>query len=184
MANDDTALIDITDDAGATPEKTSGPTGPRRRGVWLPVVLAVALLAVAGWLAFTVVQNGREDSLREEAVDTARDYSVALSSFDFENLDANRDAITAQSTPEFAGKYGEMVDALRQVVTDGKGKATASAAHVAVESIDDSDATVLVFVDQQATNVVNPEGNTQKYRMVVSLVRDGDRWIVDNVDTK
>ncbi|EME21258.1 hypothetical protein [Rhodococcus triatomae] len=186
MANDDIDVIDTTNDAGTAPEQTTanGPTGLRRRGVWLPLVAVVALLAVAGYLLFTVLQARQQDSLREEAVATARDYSVALSSFDFENLDANRDAIAAQSTPEFAGKYGEMVDALRQVVTDGKGKATASAEHVAVESIDDSRATVLVFVDQQATNVVNPDGNTQKYRMVVSLVRDGDRWVVDNVDTK
>lgn len=201
MADDDNAVLiearpdaapDAALDAGpAVPDAAPGTEadGPARRS-WLRRPLAlVALLLVLALVAATVtllvaVLGARQhDALRAEAVDTARDYAVALSSFDFENLDANRDAITAQSTPAFAEKYGQMVDALRQIVTDGKGTAIATATHVGVESVDEQRAVVLAFVDQQATNVVSPGGNTQKYRMVVTLVRDGDRWLVDNVDT-
>lgn len=185
MANDNGSVLTEADefDAGSSEVLEDG-RGSRRR--WIGVVaavLVVALIAASASLLIGFLGDRSAESKRTEAIDTARDYAEALSSFDFENLDANRDAIAARSTPEFAGKYREMVDALRQIVTDGKGKATASAVHVGVESIDDDKAVVLVFVDQQATNVVSPEGNTQKYRMVVTLVRDGDRWIVDNVDT-
>ena len=186
MANDDSTQTVAPDDV-ETGEETADV--PSRRGTprWVVVVaglLVVALIAASVSLLMQVLDARNTDALRTEAIDTARDYSVALSSFDFENLDANRDAIVSQSTPEFAGKYSEMVDALRQIVTDGKGKATATVEHIGVESIDGDRAVVLVFVDQQATNVVSPDGNTQKYRMVVSLTRDGDRWVVDNVDTK
>lgn len=186
MANDDSTALDdgtavIDDAADGVADGTRARN--RRPLAIVAVVLIVALLASSVYLLITVLSERSADARRDEAVATATDYAVALSSFDFENLDANRDAIVAQSTPEFAGKYSEMVDALRQIVTDGKGKATAVAGHVAVESVDDDSAVVLVFVDQQATNVVSPDGNTQKYRMVVSLVRDGDRWVVDNVET-
>ena len=130
-----------------------------------------------------LLEAGADPAAEDSHGNTARDYAVALSSFDFENLDANRDTIVSGSTPEFAGKYSEMVDALRQIVTEGKGRATATAGHIGIESLDEDRVVVLVFVDQQATNVVSPEGNTQKYRMVVTLIRDGDRWVVDNVDT-
>ncbi|MGW0042944.1 mce associated protein mas1a [Rhodococcus sp. NPDC003348] len=190
MADDSSGQAVVTDRTGTEPgsgEDTPG--APARRPVWKrPVaviagLLAVALVAVSAALLLDVLGDSSADARRTEAIDTARDYAVALSSFDFENLDANRDAIVSGSTPEFAAKYSEMVDALRQIVTDGKGKATATAGHIGIESLDEDRAVVLVFVDQQATNVVSPEGNTQKYRMVVTLIRDGDRWVVDNVDT-
>ncbi|SEK90229.1 mce associated protein mas1a [Rhodococcus maanshanensis] len=156
----------------------------RRPPVLVALLLVLALLATAAALTIQVLRARHLDELRAEAVDIAREYSVAMSSFDFQSLDANRDAIMEMSTPAFADKYNQMVDALAQIVTEGKGQATASADHVAVERIDYSSALVLVFVDQQAKNVVSPDGNSQKYRMVVSLVRQGDRWVVDNVDTK
>ncbi|MFC9789641.1 mce associated protein mas1a [Rhodococcus sp. NPDC127528] len=156
----------------------------RRPRTLAALLLVVGLTAACATLLVSVLHARQLDTLRAEAVDTARDYSVALSSFDFQSLDANRQKIAEMSTPGFADKYNQMVDALRQIVTDGKGQATATADHVAVESLDDSGAVVLVFVDQQAKNVVSPDGNSQKYRMVVTLLRDGDRWVVDNVDTK
>ncbi|MGW6375602.1 mce associated protein mas1a [Rhodococcus sp. NPDC055112] len=156
----------------------------RRPAVLVALLLVLALLATTAALTIQVLRARHLDALRTEAVDIAREYSVAMSSFDFQSLDANRDAILEMSTPAFADKYNQMVDALAQIVTEGKGQATATADHVAVERIDDTSALVLVFVDQQAKNVVSPDGNSQKYRMVVSLVRDGDRWVVDNVDTK
>ncbi|MFG1782191.1 mce associated protein mas1a [Rhodococcus oryzae] len=156
----------------------------RRPSALVALLLVLALLATSAVLTIQVLRARHVDALRAEAVDIAREYSVAMSSFDFQSLDANRDAIIEMSTPAFADKYNQMVDALAQIVTEGKGQATATADHVAVERIDDSSALVLVFVDQQAKNVVSPDGNSQKYRMVVSLVREGDRWIVDNVDTK
>nr|WP_211243304.1 mce associated protein mas1a [Rhodococcus oryzae] len=156
----------------------------RRPSALVALLVVLALLATSAALTIQVLRARHLDALRAEAVDIAREYSVAMSSFDFQSLDANRDAIMEMSTPAFADKYNQMVDALAQIVTEGKGQATATADHVAVERIDDSSALVLVFVDQQAKNVVSPDGNSQKYRMVVSLVREGDRWIVDNVDTK
>ncbi|GAA4471594.1 hypothetical protein GCM10023094_02570 [Rhodococcus olei] len=200
MAHDDTpapagtgtrtrTAEDATPEAVGAPEPEPRTGGGLRARVRCPrvlpaLLLVLALLAASVTLLLQVLHDRETDRLRTEATDTARDYAVALSSFDYESLDANRDVIAARSTPEFAGKYNQMVDALRQIVTDGKGKATATVEHVGVESLDTGRAVVLVFADQQATNAVSPQGNTQKYRMVVSLVRDGDRWLVDDVDTR
>ncbi|MFM1725289.1 mce associated protein mas1a [Rhodococcus sp. PAM 2766] len=142
---------------------------------------AVVFAALAGWQWW---EQRQLDTLHEQAVETTRDYAQTVASFDYQNLDANRDKIAGMSTPEFTGKYNQMVDALRSLVTDGQGQATATVSNIGVESIDDSRAVVLAFVDQEAKNVIAPEGKSQKYRMVVTLDRDGDRWIVDNVETK
>ncbi|GAB2644744.1 mce associated protein mas1a [Prescottella soli] len=190
MANDETG-IDTTDAAVATAtaepdpgqdDSSSAPRGTRGRvTVTILGALIVVLAAALGWQMW---QQHRADMLRTEAVDTTRDYAQTIATFDYQNLDANRGKIAAMSTPEFAGKYNEMVDALSKLVTDGQGRATATVTNIGVESIDGSNAVVLAFVDQEAKNVIAPEGKSQNYRMVVTLTRDGDRWIVDNVETK
>ena len=100
-----------------------------------------------------------------------------------ETIDANKAEIAAESTPDFAKRYDEMVTALRDIVIAGKGVATATTIHAATESLDEHSATVIAFVDQSVTNVTAPKGNQQRYRMVVTLAREGDRWLVSNVET-
>ncbi len=105
------------------------------------------------------------------------------SRFDYRDLNKNREAITAMSTDDFGKKYGEMVKALTEIVSNGKGVATAEVVNSAVESVGDGKATVIMFVNQKARNVVAPDGKNQPYRMVVKLVQTDGRWLVDDVQT-
>ncbi|MCJ0901894.1 mce associated protein mas1a [Rhodococcus sp. ARC_M6] len=155
-----------------------------RRPSFLTAILAIGLVGALAALAFQIFSARAESSLRTEAMDTAREYSIIMSSFDYQNLDANKDTIASMSTEAFAGTYKTMVDSLRDVVAGGQGQATATATNVGIESVDSDSATVLVFVDQEAKNVATPQGNSQKYRMVLSLVRSDNQWLVDNVVTK
>ncbi|ORA38039.1 hypothetical protein [Mycobacterium aquaticum] len=163
-------------------------SAPRRRLPRLPMIALVGLLVAAAVAAVALLSVGEyrhrhTEALRVQAVSMSRDYLVAMAAFDYQNLDANRARIVSDSSPEFATKYDEMVRALRDIVVTSKGVATATADHVAVERLDDNSATVFAFVDQHVTNVTAPQGSNQKYRMVVSLIRSGDRWIVNDVQT-
>ncbi|MBU9766665.1 mce associated protein mas1a [Mycobacterium sp. TNTM28] len=188
-AVDDAPAAEKSDDPAA-PEPTDGETGGETGGRlrrWIVAGLA-ALVAAAAIAALVMLSLGeyhhrQNDALRAEAVQTSHDYLVAMAAFDYQKMDAARDQIVAESTPGFAAKYDEMVKALRDIVVSSKGVATATAEHVAVESLDGDTATVVAFVDQHVTNVTAPQGSDQKYRMVVKLVRSGDRWIVDDVQT-
>jgi Mce-associated membrane protein len=169
------------------PEPADDPA-PRRRPPRRLMIALVGLLVAAAVAGVTVVSIGEyrhrhTETLRAQAVSMSHDYLVAMAAFDYQNLDANRGRIVADSSPEFATKYDEMVKALRDIVVTSKGVATATADHVAVERLDKDSATVIAFVDQHVTNVTAPQGSNQKYRMVVSLVRSGDRWIVNDVQT-
>ncbi|HCS57411.1 MAG TPA: hypothetical protein DIW80_09420 [Gordonia polyisoprenivorans] len=188
----DTEPGDSQQDSVNTP--TSGRTSASERRRVLPwitgvlAVLLVAAIALAGYFGYEAFSGNDSDGavtaqMRTQATDTARDYAIKLSSFDYRDLNKNRDAIASMSTENFAAKYSEMVSALTQIVTDGKGEATAEVPHAAVENIDAGTATVLLFVNQKATNVVAPDGKNQPYRMLVTLKRSGDHWLVDNVET-
>lgn len=160
-----------------------------RRGIPVSRVVAgllvAALVAAAGFFGYQYVTGGGHEGSSSDAavLAVANDYAVKLSSFDYRDLDKNKKAIAEMSTEDFGKKYDEMVGALTEIVSNGKGEATAEVTHSAVESIDGDTATVLLFVDQQARNVVAPEGRKQPYRMVVKLKQSGDRWLVDDVQT-
>lgn len=166
---------------------------PRTRG-WrtaATAVLIAALIAATGFFGYQYFAGGSSSggsssggsSTDSEVLGVANDYAVKLSSFDYRDLNQNRDAITAMSTEDFGKKYDEMVGALTDIVSNGKGEATAEVSHSAVESLDGDQATVLLFVDQTAKNVVAPDGRSQPYRMVVKLQKVDGRWLVDDVQT-
>lgn len=176
--------------SGSGPRESGSSTGSTVAVLISAVLATLALIAAIVFGALFFLSGDDEATpavspeVRIEALDTARDYAIKLSSFDYRDLDMNREAIAAASTPGFAEKYEEMVTALTEIVQNGKGEATAEVSHAALENIDGERATVLLFVDQQAKNVVSPDGRVQPYRMVVTLERSDDRWLVDNVETK
>lgn len=176
------AITTESESVAATTQSRSG-----RNRILFGVVGALLAVAVAVGCFFagraTAPDGGGSDGDRATVTKTARDYAIKLSSFDYRSLDKNREAITAMSTPDFAKKYDEMVQALTQIVQNGKGEATATVSYAAVDSIDDSSAKVMLFVDQQAKNVVSPDGRSQPYRMVVTLKHSDGKWLVDNVET-
>ena len=49
-----------------------------------------------------------------------------------------------------------------------------------LERVSGDTAIVLVFLDQEITNVTVPDGRVDSSRMVVTVVRDGDRWLLDD----
>lgn len=180
MSLDDVQTCESDDD---TDLATAAPAPPRRWRRILVGVVVAAVISVTTALGYTLYQQSELHRLQDQAIGTTHDYLVAMAAFDYQHMDANKAAITAGSTEQFAKRYDEMVGALRDIVVTSKGVATATAGHVAVEHLDERSATVVGFVDQHVTNVTAPQGNDQRYRMVVTLVRSGDRWVVDNVET-
>lgn len=194
MAVEDTAVQDtagqdtaVEDTAVENPASTGAPEGeagrdarPRGRlGRVASVALVVALLAACGWLGYLVWADQREDDLRRTATEDASRLVVQLASYDHTDVDANLEAVVAEATPGFADRYREVSDGLRELLSSGQGTSSATVTHAGVQSVDDERAVVLVFLDQEVTNVTVPEGRVDASRMVVSLARDGDRWVLD-----
>ena len=185
------AATDSDDDTADTAEDTTIVTRTIRRPRRLLAVVAGLLLAgLIGATAFFGYHYVTDDATTApdaqssaQAIGVAKDYAIKLSSFDYRDLNKNREAIAAMSTPAFAAKYSQMVTDLTQIVTDGKGEATATVSHAAAEQINGSDAAVMLFVDPQARNAVAPTGKTQAYRMLVKLKNIDGRWLVDDVQT-
>ncbi|UVE93958.1 hypothetical protein [Dietzia sp. B32] len=159
------------------------PGAERRRGRAGRIVTAlviVALLAATGILGYLTWQNHRDAELRRSASDDATRLVTQLATYDHTDVDANLDAVVADATPDFAERYREVSDGLRELLASGEGTSTGTVTHAAVESVDGDRAVVLVFLDQEISNVTVPDGRVDSSRMVVTVVRDGDRWLLDD----
>lgn len=175
------------DDEAAAPEAGTdesvaagaGTTDSRVGRVVAPLVVVVLLIAV-GVLGYLQWQDHRAGELRRSAAEDASRLVVQLATYDHTDVDANLDAVVAEATPGFADRYREVSEGLRELLASGEGTSNGTVTHAAVESVDGDTAVVLVFLDQEVTNVTVPDGRVDSSRMVVTVVRDGDRWLLDD----
>lgn len=159
------------------------------RSPWITPLLgaATAALAVAtGVLAYLYATAGDglgpDSGLGKSAVDDAKRYAeqiVTYSAGDYAALDKQ---IRSISTPEFADRYIQSSQEARKGNDEAKASSTATAQVAGLESITDAKAQVLVALDQQITSPELPSageaGLEYQRRVLISLVRDGDRWVV------
>lgn len=151
-----------------------------RAGRVIVSLVIVALLVVAVVLGYLLWQDHRQDELRRSAAGDASRLVVQLATYDHTNVDANLDAVVAEATPGFADRYREVSEGLRELLASGQGTSAGTVSHAAVESLDGDTAVVLVFLDQEVTNVTVPDGRVDSSRMVVTVVRDGDGWLLED----
>ena len=164
------------------PERTSNDAGSGRQ--WIVKGLVLVLAIAAGVFAVLWWRADSADRLRTEALDSAREYAITLGTYEFQSFDASLAPVTEISTDEFAQKYNTVAGELRSLVENGQGSSVARADHAAVETVDGDRATVLVFLDQDVKNVAVPEGRTDATRFLITLEREGDRWLLDGADAK
>ncbi|AVZ40866.1 MULTISPECIES: hypothetical protein [unclassified Dietzia] len=174
-AREDTSTVDD--------DPVEGTDAPRRSTARIvSALVVVALVAACAWLGYLVWSDHREDELRRSAAEDATRLVVQLASYDHADVDANIEAVVAESTPEFADRYREVSEGLRELLANGQGTSTGTVTHAGVQSVDTERAVVLVFLDQEITNVTVPEGRVDASRMVVTLVRGGNRWLLDSAE--
>ncbi|GEE00897.1 hypothetical protein nbrc107696_13430 [Gordonia spumicola] len=189
MATDTIELDETAEsEAPVTVAKSSPVTRarpPASAALYVVIALLVAATGFFGYRYFTAddAPVSASDGDRAAVQSMAVDFAVKFSSFDYRDLNKSRAAVNGMSTPGFASRYDEMVKALSEIVANGQGVATAEVTHSAVETLDGDKATVLLFVDQKATNVVAPTGKNQPYRMFMTLKKSDGHWLVDDVQT-
>ena len=159
-------------------------------GVTVAVALVTVLaVAVGGYFWF---QNHRHD----EQVDAGQEASAAAEralpfvlSYDYRQLPADKARAVRYLSPKYQKEYTATFDKLI-ASTDGRpgpAKQTSAVVKATVRSVgvvdSESDvAKVIVFIDQATTK----NGGTPKFslnRLTVSMVRSGNSWLVDNINS-
>ena len=155
----------------------------RRRTLLLAVaaILLVAALAVivAGqlWLHGQRVAEDREADVRD-AADTA---VTAVLSYDYRRLEEG----TADTTPLLTGdalaQYQDVQRPLQKSAPALEAVVTAEVKSATVLEADDSSARVLLFVDQLSSSRKLTQPQLDQSRVLVTLQRKGDDWLVSTL---
>lgn len=170
-------------EAGIAEPAVRGSRRSRRWGGLLAATLglvlgsAVAAAAVYWWL-YRPDQLTNE-ATRQQVVAAAKEGIEAALSYSPENLDNDLANARSHMTGTFLDYY---TDFTKNVVTPAardKGvKTEANVARAAVSEIKPGKADVLVFVNQVTTSKARPTPALATSTVLVTMVKDGDRWLI------
>lgn len=177
----DTAVLE-TDDSAPTPDSPWRSTRVR-------IVAAIlVLLVIAGAVAATVIglrwssATDREDA-RGAALDAGKRYATVMFGFDPATVDGN----VAQAKAGLVGKarttYDDIMKSsdLSAQVKQQKVTSTVTIQEAGVSSASANRATVLIFMNQSVSKGDNQLVRVEPSRVEYSMVRSGDRWLIDNI---
>lgn len=193
------AATSATDAEEAVGDATSGPPAVvSGRRPWrarpTPAMAAVGALvlvlaAAVGYLWLQLDDSRSEverlesaQVTRAEVLERSRDLAIALTTYDYRDLDAQQRLLDEGSTDAFQQKFAETNETLAPMFAQLEASAKGSVVDAAVQKIDGDLATVLVFADQSASSKQSAEPTTQASRLRLHLVRHADTWLLDSVD--
>ncbi len=168
---------------------TRTPKGRFRRSLSAlrrPPVLATTLviLLLAAGLAYTATQlwqRAAQDSARASAIASAREYALALTTYDHRNLEGNFRTVTDNSSPGFARQYKQVSDGLTQLIQQYQATSRGNVLNQGVVEAGEDRAVLVLFVDQSITNTNNLQPRVDRTRMQMTLTRPDDRWLIEDV---
>lgn len=147
-------------------------------------VLLAALAAVATMSRSDDVAGSLEDTAEIAQVISAASNEVStVLSYDYRHLDADFARATALLTPKFRKSYLSTTAKGVQPLAE-KYKAISSAQVTSAGLVEGSRdrVVVLVFVAQTATNTQLTAPRLDRSRIKTTLIRSGDRWLIDNLE--
>jgi Mce-associated membrane protein len=152
-----------------------------RPGVLVPALLVVLLLAGAGYLGFRLLEASAAESARTDALAAGQRYAIDLTTYEHTNLQGNFAAVAANSTEKFAGQYKQVSESLTALIQQYQATSKGTVVKAGIAEADEERAVVVLFVDQVVTNTNNAEPRSDRNRMQMTLMRSGDRWLIDDV---
>jgi Mce-associated membrane protein len=195
-ASEAAAADDRADDAAAAdeeqvapagqPEPAAARAGPRLVPTWLIVALAVWAAAAVGVTVY-LWQQPSEDAI-ESAVGTARTAAeraaVPLLSYDYQSLDADREAAHDVITSGYRSRdYDDLFEVIRENAPATQTVVDVEVVASAVVRAGEDRAEILLFVDRPTTNKATTEPVVYKDQVTLTMQRVGDEWLVDDLVT-
>lgn len=153
--------------------------------VLLLTALGLALLVDgAGWGDWKRVQQHDQvaDAIRT-APGAAEQAAATILAYDYESLEADRDAAAALMTPEYRAEYVETFDELvLEAARDRRAQVEADVRASGVAAAGPDRVEVLLFVNQTTVSTANSgEPQTALNRVVLAMERVDGAWRVDDI---
>ena len=151
--------------------------------VAVALILATVLLLTRG--AAAAPGDSRAESLSRQydaVTKAARAETLAFLTVDYQNMDPLIAKVLAGSTGTFKEQYDRAKVTLKSSAQESQAISSGKVVAVGISDIDDSDAVVFVAADSQVQNKsTKGEAQPRYYRLKLTMVRKGERWLTSNL---
>lgn len=180
-ATDDAAAA-LDDDALAPKSRLRRRIGVRPLAVSAAVVLLCALLGLSGFMAWQLRAANQLHAREAEAAAVARQGVVNIMSLDFTNAEGDVQRVIDSATGKFKEDFESESKFLIEALEKSKVITEVTVNAVAVDSLNDDTAVVLVSAKSQASNAEDQRQDPQQFRVAVTLARDSGALKMSQVD--
>lgn len=146
------------------------------------IMLASASLAASGYMVWQHRTTVHKQQLAAEFTAAARQRVTALMSIDANHAKDDYQRIIDDSTGDFKSQMSAMSALMAKQTEESKVSSKATVEAVAVESMSDNSAVVLVAARSDVTNADNTHRPPVVWRISVGLTRDGGQLKMSKVD--
>lgn len=158
-----------------------------RGGRW--VVGALALVLVGLLIGVGVLVGSRDTvdagltETQQEIAAAARAEALAFLTVDHKDMDPLVGAVLAGATGDFKKQYESQREMLTSEAVRTEATSTAEVVALGVGDLTDEAGDVLIAANSTVTNTkTGSEGQVRYYRLRLSLVREGDRWLTSKLE--
>ena len=184
-AEDDEATVDETAD-----EADGGLRRRRPVGRWLAIAAAAAAAlfvgsaAFAGATAHQYVTDRATVATKLRIASTAANAITTLWTYTPDNMDKLADRAAQYLSGDFEAQYRKYIDAIVAPNKQAKVTNTTQVTGAAVESLNGSDATAIVYTNTTSTSPATKDIPSLKYLSYrLAMQRDHARWLVTRMTT-
>jgi Mce-associated membrane protein len=145
------------------------------------LVVAVVAVAVGAWLLVRgpQISPGADTAARQDVRAATERFATAINSYDVTDLDPYVERVTPLLTDDLAEQFELSTQDLLARFEQTKIVSVGKVEQVAIDSIDGDSAEALAAITV-TTKPENVQYGQPRLRWRVSLVREGDTWLVDN----
>jgi Mce-associated membrane protein len=176
-----------TEVAPAVAPGEPGEPAPARGAVpaWLLAALAVVVALLLGCAAYLVAQPSDDDiaEASSQAQGAAETAVTTILAYDYRHLDQDQQAAGELMTASYRKKYDELFAVIKQNAPEVKPVVTVQVVASGIVRSGDDRVQVLVFVNRPTTNAKSTTPVISRDQVVMTMVKQGDGWLVDGLDT-
>ena len=148
----------------------------------VPLVLLIAGGVVAAVFQAKVSGADAAASRRQAAIAAARHAVIDLTTADYRNPGQYIARLKADGTGKFLTLFSNSATGFRAVLERGKVQTAGQIADVGVQQVGQDTAKLTVLAYVTVKNSETPKGTQRTYRLAVSQISAGSRWLVSNVE--
>ena len=167
------------------PAGSKGGVAARQVPSGLLVVLALVVASLIGGVVYFA--NQPSDTEVEEATRAAQSAAeraiVPVLSYDAKTLEEDQSEARSYMTSDYRSEYDKLFEVLKENAPRTQTAVTAEVVASGIVRSGENRAEILVFVNRPTTNKAQPEPVIYRDQVTVTMQREGDDWLVDDLKT-